>query len=242
MEIMKQIAIVTGADRGVGFELTKKLLEKGYTVFAGRFAKDWNLLDTLIEEYKGILHLVDLDVSSDKSVKAAAEYIKSKTDKIDILINNGAILGDISKTVLDELDFEEMMRVYNVNALGSLRMCNAFAPMILNSSTKLIVNISSEAGSVTDSYRDAWFGYCMSKTALNMHTTIAHNELKNHGGQVMAVQPGWVKTYMQGKLDADAELTPAESAEHILKIVFNYKKYSSDKAVFLDHLGNKANW
>lgn len=80
---MKLYSCVTGADRGLGFELAKALLEDGYTVFAGRYNKDWKLLDKLSEKYPDSLYIVDLDVSSDTSVKAAAEFISSRTDRID---------------------------------------------------------------------------------------------------------------------------------------------------------------
>jgi NAD(P)-dependent dehydrogenase (short-subunit alcohol dehydrogenase family) len=239
---MSKIAVVTGADRGVGFELAKQLLEKGFKVFAGRYAADWNLLDELAQKYGEKLETITLDVSSDESVKGAANYIKSKTDYIDILINNAAILGDTKATILDELNFDEMMKVYNVNALGALRVSNSLASTVLKSSTKLIVNISSEAGSITDSYRKGWFAYCMSKAALNMHATIVHNELKNHGGMVLNMHPGWVQGYLSGKLNTQATLLPAESAEHILKVVFDYKNYDSEKAVYVDYLGKKIDW
>jgi NAD(P)-dependent dehydrogenase (short-subunit alcohol dehydrogenase family) len=239
---MNQFACVTGADRGVGLELTRQLLSKGYTVFAGRFLKEVKLLDDFTQEYGEQLYIIELDISSDQSVKEAAEYIKSKIDKLDILINNGAILGDIDSTVLDELDFEEMQRVFNVTALGALRMSNALAPLILKSDTKLIVNISSEAGSISASYRKSWFGYSMAKAAVNMQSTIVHNQLKDLGGQVLVVHPGWVKTYMQGKLDEKATLTPEQSAEHIIKLALEHKKYNSDKPAYVDYLGTKMEW
>lgn len=239
---MKQLACVTGADRGVGVELVSQLLAKGYIVFAGRFSREWRLLDSLKETYADRLHLIDIDISSDQSVNKARDYIQSSTDGLDILINNGAILGDINATVLDELDFEEMQRVFNVNVLGALRMSNALAPILLKSSRKLIVNISSEAGSISRSYRKSWFGYCMSKAALNMQSTIVHNQLRELGGQVLVIHPGWVQTYMQGKLDEKASLTAAQSAEHILQVIEENKKYCSEKPAYVDYLGRRMDW
>ena len=169
---MKLYSCVTGADRGLGFELAKALLEDGYTVFAGRYNKDWKLLDKLSEKYPDSLYIVDLDVSSDTSVKAAAEFISSRTDRIDVLVNNSAISGNYDPTIFDELDFDEMLRVFNVNCLGATRVTNALIRLIMNSEKKLIMNISSEAGSISTCYRKGWFAYCGSKAALNMHSAI----------------------------------------------------------------------
>jgi NAD(P)-dependent dehydrogenase (short-subunit alcohol dehydrogenase family) len=239
---MGKFVCVTGADRGVGFELARQLLQMGYVVFAGHYLKDWSLLAELNKEHKDNLHLVELDISSDESVKAAREYIASKTSKLDIIINNGAILGDISKTINDELDFEEIQKVFNVTALGALRVSNSLMSLLLNSENKLLVNISSEAGSIANCARKGWFGYCMSKAALNMNSALVHNNLKEIGGQVLVIHPGWVKTYMQGKLDEAATITPMESAENILKLVMNHKEYFGDKPAYLDYLGEKMEW
>ncbi|MDP4089075.1 MAG: SDR family oxidoreductase [Bacillota bacterium] len=239
---MEKFACVTGADRGVGLELANQLLARGYKVFAGRILKDWKLLDDLKEKYKEKLYILPLDISSDSSARGAAELIASNTSELELLINNGAILGDIKGTILDKLDFEEMQRVFNVTALGALRVSNALAPLLLKGDRRLIVNISSEAGSINDSYRKSWFAYCMSKAALNMESVIIHNQLKEMGGQVLVIHPGWVKTYMQGKLDEAADLTPEDSAKHIVEVIFDHKRYFADKPAFVDYLGNKMEW
>lgn len=146
---MKLYACVTGAERGLGYEMAKVLLEDGYTVFAGRYNKDWKLLDELNAKYPDSLYVVDLDVSSDASVKEAAGFIRSKTDRIDVLVNNSAISGNYDPTIFDELDFDEMLRVFNVNCLGATRVTNELIRLIMNSDKKLIMNISSEAGSIS---------------------------------------------------------------------------------------------
>lgn len=239
---MSKYACVTGADRGVGFELVRQLLIKDYTVFAGSVLTDWNLLAGIKEQYKDRLYVLKMDISEDESVKEAKEFIFSKTDTINVLINNGAILGDINATVFDNIDFDEINRVFNVNSVGSLRVSNALISLVMNSEDKLIVNISSEAGSVSNCWRSSWFAYGMSKAALNMCSAIVHNSIKDLGGQVLVIHPGHVKTYMQGKLDTAGVLTPEESATYILERIFNHKKYLSEKPSYIDYLGNRMEW
>ncbi|WP_435163057.1 SDR family oxidoreductase [Paenibacillus glycanilyticus] len=240
---MIRTLLVTGADRGVGLALAAKWLEDGNRVFAGQYA-DSPGLQELQQQYGEQLTVFPLDVASEASVKQAYEWVRSRTDKLDVLINNAAILGDIRNTILGELHYEEMLSVFNVNALGSLRMSHTFTPLLLQSDSKLIANISSEAGSITDCRRDAWYAYCMSKSAVNMQSKLIHNGLKPQGGRVLVIHPGWVKTHMQGKLDEAAELTPQQSAAGITRVI--QSALSRDAAEmeceYVDYEGRKLNW
>ncbi|MGO4345678.1 SDR family NAD(P)-dependent oxidoreductase [Paenibacillus sp. MCAF9] len=244
MIVLKKTAFVTGADRGVGLALVKCLLELEYDVFAGQYADHVPQLDELKEAHAGRLQVLQLDISSDESVARAFAATAARTDQLDLLINNGAILGDITATVLDRLHYAEMLDVFNVNTLGSLRMSQTFMPLLLKGESKFLLNISSEAGSISDCYRDSWYAYCMSKAALNMQSKLIHNGIKQLGGRVLVVHPGWVQTYMQGKLDAAATLTPKQSASAILKLV--EARISLDAASadceYVDYAGNALNW
>lgn len=239
---MSRFILVTGADRGVGLELTKAFLECGDVVFAGKHLNSLDLLDRLSAEYSSNLHVVNLDISSNESIEICKNYISNITDHIDILINNGAILGDIKSTILDDINFEEIQKVFNVTALGALRMSNKFIGSVLKSNSRLIVNISSEAGSISNCDRESWFAYCMSKSALNMQSVLVHNKIKEYGGQVMVIHPGWVKSYMQGELDNAANLTPKQSAEYIVKLIENSQKYRAEKPVYIDYTGKELEW
>jgi NAD(P)-dependent dehydrogenase (short-subunit alcohol dehydrogenase family) len=239
---MSKIACITGADRGLGVELVRVFLKNNYVVFAGRYLKDWNLLDELKEQYAEKLHLIELDISNDASVKNACEYIKSNTEKIDVLINNAAILGDIETTITEEINIDEIQKVFNVNALGPLRVSNGLISLILKGDEKLIVNISSEAGSIGSCYRNSWFAYCMSKAALNMESAIINNRLKELGGNIIVLHPGWMQTFMRGEIDARATMTPGESAEKIFKIAANHEKYKGEVPTYMDVDGEKLKW
>lgn len=246
---MLQWAFVTGADRGVGLSLVKGLLGQGYHVFAGQYAGAGNTgagseLEQLEELSEGRLKRVPLDISDADSVSRALKTVAAVTDRLDILINNGAILGDMQATIEDELDFEEIDQVFRVNALGALRMSNGLIQPLLRSEHKLIVNISSEAGSIGSCWRNAWYAYCMSKAALNMQSHLIHNQIAPKGGKVMVIHPGHVQTYMQGKLDTAGKLTPDESAESILKLVEQRldSGYAGEGLALIDYAGETLPW
>lgn len=239
---MKPYACVTGADHGLGFAFTEGLLERGYSVFAGKYLAREGELDALAEKYPGELTLLPLDISSSGSVSAAAARIGAATDRLDLLINNAAVLGDIRTRVTEPLDIEEIRDVFNVNTLGALRVTKALVHLVLRSETRLIVNISSEAGSIGACRRDSWFAYCMSKAALNMQSALIHNELKRSGGQVMVFHPGHVRSYMQGILDESGNLTPAESAGHILSWAARHKEFRGETPAFLTYNGEPMEW
>ncbi|GFZ32179.1 short-chain dehydrogenase [Clostridium zeae] len=239
---MSRFALVTGADRGLGLELVKKLLSNGYNVFAGRYLTSYKGLEDLKKENAESLHIIDLDISNLESVKQARTVIENVTNELDLIVNNGAILGDIEKNIEDELDFEEIEKVISVNAVGPLKVINVFMKLLTRGEKKLIVNISSEAGSISNSNRTGWFAYCMSKAALNMESTIVNNSFKEKGGQVLVIHPGWMRTYMRDKLDSEAPLTPEYSADRICNIILNSDKFKADKAVYMDYEENLMEW
>ncbi|WP_079913751.1 SDR family oxidoreductase [Paenibacillus sp. 32352] len=222
---INQTAFVTGADHGVGLGLVQVLLERGWTVFAGRYAAKEGELDRLQGAYKEQLHVTDLDIADDDSVRAAADRVRENTDRIDLLINNAGILGDIDSTVLDELDFAEMQQVFNVNALGALRVTQALLPMLLKGEGKLLANISSEAGSVGSCTRINWYAYCMSKAALNMQSALIYNQFKSEGLKLLVLHPGYVQSYMHGELNTKASLTVGQAAANIIRTIENHASY-----------------
>jgi NAD(P)-dependent dehydrogenase (short-subunit alcohol dehydrogenase family) len=212
-------ALVTGADRGLGLALVKGLLERGYDVWAGQYAEECQALQELEAVYGNRLRPIRLDISDAKSVAEALRMVAAETERLDLLINNGAILGNVTSTIQDELDFEDIEQVFRVNTLGALRMTNGLMDHLLKSTDKIIVNISSEAGSVGACKRTAWYAYCMSKSALNMQSQLVHNQISPLGGKVLVVHPGHVQSFMKGELDASAKLSPEQSAQHILGLL-----------------------
>ncbi len=178
------IALVTGASRGLGREVALRLLARGYTVLAG-MRKPEPLMD---------LEVLELDVADEASVRAAAETVRARHGRIDVLVNNAGILLDGHLGVL-EVDGDTFRSTMEANVLGALRMAQAFAPMMPKGSR--IVNVSSGGGQLSEP--STWApAYCVSKTALNAVTVQLAEALKPRGIAVNAVCPGWVRTDMGG--------------------------------------------
>ncbi|MFD0673196.1 SDR family NAD(P)-dependent oxidoreductase [Cohnella sp. GCM10027633] len=236
---MSKYALVTGADRGLGLELAKGLARNGYTVFAGRFASDWSELEAAEKADPDRLISVPIDVGSGSSVKQALEVVRSKTDKLEIVLNNAAIVdpSNRGKTITESMDYDAMLRTFNVTALGALRVTHAFMPLLMNGTGKLVANVSSEAGSLGQSWRNDSYAYCMSKASLNMHSTITYNKLRDLGGHVLNLHPGWVQGRLGGSLNTSADLTPEFSAKHLVEIIMRYRTYQTNKPAFLNWLG-----
>jgi NAD(P)-dependent dehydrogenase (short-subunit alcohol dehydrogenase family) len=173
-------AYITGTDRGLGLALAETFLKRGYTVYAGCYGIDRSGLERLQSHYGERLEIVPLDVSSDASVQKAAEIISSTTSSLDLLINNAAIIGKKDALVGDPLDFEDMLNVFNVNALGPLRVAQSVLPLLRAGAMKRIINISSEAGSMAARVRRGQrtrYAYCGSKAALNIQSILLQNHL-----------------------------------------------------------------
>lgn len=178
------IALVTGASRGLGREVALRLLARGYTVLAG-MRKPEPLMD---------LEVLELDVADEASVRAAAETVRARHGRLDVLVNNAGILLDAHLGVL-EVDGDTFRSTMEANVLGALRMAQAFAPMMPKGSR--IVNVSSGGGQLSEP--STWApAYCVSKTALNAITVQLAEALKPRGIAVNAVCPGWVRTDMGG--------------------------------------------
>ena len=210
----KRKYLVTGTDMGLGFALTKAILEQNDTVFSCLYKNATEKMLALKEQYPDDLFLVEgVDIGDDASVAKAVEAVSECTDKLDVIINNGAINPDNFNSKLEDVDFNIAQAVLNVNSLGALRISQGFLSHLRKGYLRTLVNISSEAGSITQSYRITGYDYCMSKAALNMASSMLQTYLKPEGIKVLAVYPGWMQTEMGGP---EAILAPSEVARKIL--------------------------
>lgn len=249
--------VVTGADRGLGYELVRQYLQRGERVFAGKYRRNWKLLDKLQALYPDTLSIVDLDVRSCESVRHAAQAILKETDRIDILINNAGIwLDHNSGSILeDKMDYEAILEQINVNALGAVRVTNALIHAVLNSFDQLVANVSSEAASMSECGKDNQFGYCMSKAALNMASCLILNGIRKKGGAVINLHPGWMQSVIGEPSDPDAPYTePAEpgtvkfyttpeiTAEGFIRILDEPERFARHMPGFVNYRGDVMNW
>ncbi len=196
----KRIALVTGANKGIGFEVARDLARKGFHVFLG--ARDAEAGEAAAEKLRkegeedyGEITVLKIDVSKPDSIRRAAEEFSKKSDRLDTLVNNAGILLDDDKDVLAVTPetFETTLRT---NTLGALLVSQAFVPFLKKSDAPRIVNVSSGGGQLTDG-ADGWApAYCISKTALNGVTSQLAAALPKFA--VNSVCPGWVRTNMGG--------------------------------------------
>ena len=234
----KNRILVTGADAGLGLSLVKCFLREGYEVFAGVYRSTVDL-NPLAAEYASSLMLISLNVADMDSVCRSAQQVAGLTNALDIVINNAGIHLENSKSSLEHLDLADghLEQTMEVNAFGPLRVVQQFLPLLEKGRQKLIVNISSEAGSIADCRRENQFAYCMSKAALNMQSKILQNYLKPRGFKVLAVHPGWMRTKMGGP---QAALPSDESAEAIFKLAT--REWSAEDSMYVDYIGTSLRW
>jgi NAD(P)-dependent dehydrogenase (short-subunit alcohol dehydrogenase family) len=239
---MAHTVFVTGADRGLGFALCAELLKQDWHVFAGQYMPQWPDLTMLLSQYPQTLQLVPLDVSSVESVHTAAEAVATLTDHIDVLINNAGIFSPYAgDSIRKPQDYSEMQHLYNVNALGPLRVVQAFLSLTDRGRLKRLCFISSEAGSIARATRTAWFGYCMSKAALNMAAKILFNDLQRDGYTFRVYHPGWIRSYMSGEKNLEATFEPEEAAAKAIPIFLGQRE-DEGRLAFVDDEGNEWPW
>jgi NAD(P)-dependent dehydrogenase (short-subunit alcohol dehydrogenase family) len=189
-------ALVTGANKGIGFEVARQLARQGFRVFLG--ARNPEAGGAAAEKLRGDgdVIFIEIDVSDAGSIQRAADELARQTDQLDVLVNNAGVLLDEDKsalTITPEI-FETTLRT---NTLGPWLVAQAFAPLLEKSAEPRIVNVSSGGGQLEDG-ADGWApGYCVSKTALNGVTAQLAAALPKFA--VNSVCPGWVRTDMGGE-------------------------------------------
>ena len=189
--------LITGANKGIGYEVAHHLAGKGFHVFigarnqdAGRKAAD------KIAKGGGKATFLEIDVSDNASVTAAAREFAKAADHLDVLVNNAGIIVDGDNAIL-EISDELLRKTLETNTLGALRVTRAFVPLLSKSKAPRVINISSGGGQLTGG-ADGWSpAYCISKTALNGVTSQLATALPKFA--VNSVCPGWVRTDMGGQ-------------------------------------------
>ena len=194
----RTIAVVTGANRGIGLEIVRQLAAQGMRVLLA--SRDAGKGDAAAAALRGTGLAVDalpLDVTDAASCAAAHEWLARRFERVDVLVNNAGILIDDSGASVLDLPIATLRETLDTNLIGVLQVTQALAPLLKRSRHGRIVNLSSglgqlsEMGAGTPAYR-------MSKTALNALTRILAAELAADGIKVNAMCPGWVRTDMGG--------------------------------------------
>ena len=223
MKPAESIALVTGANKGLGREISRQLAARGVNVLLG--ARDPERGRRAEAECQGeglAVRFVQLDVTDQQSVDRAAAWIAREHGRLDILVNNAGIALDwVPPSACDQASFE---KTYETNVFGVFRVTKAMLPLLRTSKAARIVNVSSGLGSLSQTAdpngpfrdRNILLAYCSSKSALNMMTLHFARELKAAGIKVNAANPGYTATDMnqhQGvKTVAQGAATPVRLA------------------------------
>src|SRR6266513_2336012 len=194
---MEITALITGANKGIGYEVARQLAAKGFHVFVGaRNSSAGHAAAEVIAKNGGKATFLEIDVSDNASVSDAVREFSKIADHLDVLVNNAGIMVDGDDAVLKISD-AIFRKTLETNTLGALRVTRAFEPLLAKTKTPRVINVSSGGGQLIGG-ADGWApAYCISKTALNGVTSQLAAALPKFA--INSVCPGWVRTDMGGR-------------------------------------------
>ncbi len=194
---MRRVALVTGANRGIGFEICRQLASAGLTALVtGRDeAKTRRAADELGKRGHEVLYS-QLDVADGDSIRRALDFVEGELGRLDVLVNNAAMAVDRKQTILD-VEMDVVRDTFEVNFFGPLTLCRACIPLMKANDYGRIVNVSSGRASFAKLAADGP-AYRISKVALNALTRVLSAELEDTRILVNAMTPGWVRTRLTG--------------------------------------------
>ena len=218
----QRVALVTGANKGIGFEVARGIAKSGYVVLLGARnpTSGRKAANILTGEHLDV-QFVELDVTRIETILAAAARIEANFGKLDVLVNNAGI-ADPQDGPPSRANVNAVERVLRTNFLGAVAMAQAVLPLLRKSDAGRIVNVSSDLGSITRHGDPTWkyahvkvLGYCAAKAALNMFTVQLAFELKDQGIAVNSVNPGFTATDLNAHR---GQQTVAEGAAEIVRV------------------------
>lgn len=238
----QRIALVTGANKGIGLEIARQLMQASVRVIVG--ARDSQrgqaAADTLSAE-GGHAEAIKLDITDENSIAAAAEHIRQQHGRLDILVNNAGIF-DPTDAPPATASLKAVCRVMETNFIGTLAVTQAMLPLIRVAEKGRIVNLSSSLGSLTLNgnpaspyYSAQYIGYNASKAALNMLTVQLAEELKGGGIVVTSVSPGFVKSDLNNN-------TGLISTQEGARLPVHYALHGETSGLFVEPPDNITPW
>ena len=240
-------ALVTGADRGLGFAIVKRLLQENFRVFAGKFNSEYALLEDLQKEYPE-LSILELNVENPEHIRAAAREIEKSAGKLDLLVSNAAVMGMRSERPTDVIDGnrgfdpELMTMFFMTNSYAAPLLVDALLPLLRKGEMKRLFFTSSEISSVRLQRRTGSMRYAMTKTALNLGVRMIYNTLRPEGFTFRLYQPGWMKRQLpDGSLASGAIVDPADSAKEAVRQILEDRP-DEDRLVLTDYLGRELSF
>ncbi|MGH6935122.1 MAG: SDR family oxidoreductase [Methylocella sp.] len=232
---MAAAILITGANRGLGFEFASQYLADGWRVFAAcRSPAAECKLRGLAQDTGGMLKIVALDVTDPESIRNAAAKLKDVA--VDVLLNSAGIAG-ASGQKTGNVDYESWAQVFAVNTMGPLRVLESFSDHIARSKRRLVITITSGMGSLADNTSGSYIAYRSSKAAVNMVMRSAAIDLAPRGIACVLLNPGWVRTDMGG---AKAPLSPQESVTAMRRLIDTFGPNQTGK--FYNYDGREYPW
>jgi len=204
----KKVALITGANKGIGFETARRLREQGFTVLLGARDSERGEAAAARLRNEGLdVRPLLIDVADEQTIEAATASAKREVDRVDVLVNNaGANLEFGDGLRPRDVPVDLFRATYDTNVFGRVRVVQAFLPLLTKGERPRVVNLSSTLGSLTalsdpshPLYGLNLIAYNSSKTALNAVTVSLAKDLREDGVAVVAVCPGWVRTDMGGE-------------------------------------------
>ncbi|MDH3512745.1 MAG: SDR family oxidoreductase [Gammaproteobacteria bacterium] len=239
---VQNTVLITGSNRGIGFEFAKQYAQKGWQVIAAARNPDGaGDLHALAEEYPGVV-IEQLDVSDPDSVDRLAEKLSGQA--IDLIVNNAGIFGEFGDQMFGNLKVDLFDTFMRTNALGPLKMSEAFLPHVKASQQKKMVSITSQAGSFTLDSGDlpGMYFYKSSKAAQNMIMRNVAKDVKEHGITIGILSPGMVNT--AGEIPPERRfpglIEPPESIAGMIKVIDGLSL--EDSGSFIRYNGEPQPW
>lgn len=243
----KKIALITGANKGIGFETARQLGKEGITIIAASRNKENGIKAVTQLQSEGIdAEFLQLDVDNEKEIQFAYDYINNKYGKLDILVNNAGIQVESDNWAINnstDIDEKVLRQTLDTNFFNVVKLTNTLLPLIRKSDAGRIVNLSSILGSLglhadpnSPIYGSKLFAYDTSKTALNSYTIHLAAALADTNIKVNSAHPGWVKT------DMGSDAAPMEIADGAkTSVALSLLDANGPSGKYI-HLGSELPW
>jgi NAD(P)-dependent dehydrogenase (short-subunit alcohol dehydrogenase family) len=211
---MGKTILITGANRGIGLELTREFASYGWRVLACcRDPQRAEELQTLAERSAGAVTVFPLEVTDGERIRALSATLAE--ERIDILLNNAGVSGPEQQD-FGVIDTDAWLRTFQINSIAPLNMAVAFVEQVARSRRRIIATIGSQLGSLTENTEGGMYAYRSSKAAAHMVVKSLSIDLQGRGITVVALHPGWVSTRMGGP---EAPVKPRQSAADLFAVL-----------------------
>lgn len=228
--------LITGANRGIGLELSRQYAADGWRVLAcSRNSAKSDELNKLAAQYPELIKTLALDVSDHKQIERLGRELSDES--IDLLINNAGMYPKSGVNGFGHTDYEEWMQLFRINTMAPLKMAETFSTQLARSKQKVFVAITSKMGSIEDNRGGGSYLYRTSKTAVNMVVKSLAIDLQSAGITSIVIHPGWVKTDMGGP---NALISVNQSVSGIRQVISNLSMADSGK--FFNYDGQEIPW